>query len=252
MDCNFVHGSRLLYPWNSPGKNAGVVAISSSKGIFLTQGLNSCFLHLLYCRWILYCLSHCRSPWLIQHILRNPTNWFLTSPECTLFLRPLRTKQNVGLVTTAARSSFFSWSLHPVRSSCYQGSWWSRDQLGTAVSDVHPSVCLGPGGAKSWGSLVVTWPCWTSSCLIHRDGANWKKLSIAPSAGVVREKMSVWTWRWHGNWPRNQEEHRNEVQRPASRGHRQDGLILIIFSFDSRRKSDSLKHQGQRCWTPWF
>ena len=115
------------------------------------------------------------------------------------------------LVAAADRNSFSSWSLYPVRSSCYQGSWWSRDQLGTAVSDVHPSVCLGAGGAESRGSRVVTWPCWTSSCLIHRDRANWKKLSIAPSAGVVRKEMSMWTWRWHSNWPQNQEEHRNEL-----------------------------------------
>ena len=51
MDCSppgsSVHGilqARIL-EW---------VAISSSKGIFLTQGSNLCLLHLLHCRWILY------------------------------------------------------------------------------------------------------------------------------------------------------------------------------------------------------
>ena len=53
-----LHGlwsPRLHYPWNSPGKNTGVVSHSLLQGIFLTQGLNPSLLH---CRQILYHLSH--------------------------------------------------------------------------------------------------------------------------------------------------------------------------------------------------
>ena len=46
--------SRLLCPWNSPGKNIGVGSHSLLQGIFATQGSNP---GLLYCRQILYCLS---------------------------------------------------------------------------------------------------------------------------------------------------------------------------------------------------
>ena len=46
---------RLLRPWNSPGKNTGVGCHFLLQGIFLTQGLNP---GLLYCRQIVYCLSH--------------------------------------------------------------------------------------------------------------------------------------------------------------------------------------------------
>ena len=47
-----VHG-------DSPGKNTGVGCHALLQGIFQTQGLNSHFLHLLHCRWvILYPLSH--------------------------------------------------------------------------------------------------------------------------------------------------------------------------------------------------
>ena len=46
--------TRLLYPWNSPGKNTGVGSHSLLHGIFLTQGSN---LGLLHCRQILYHLS---------------------------------------------------------------------------------------------------------------------------------------------------------------------------------------------------
>ena len=51
--------TRLLCPWNFPGKNMKWVAISFSRGIFQTQGSN---LGLPHCRQILYHLSHQGSP----------------------------------------------------------------------------------------------------------------------------------------------------------------------------------------------
>ena len=51
--------NRLLYPWNSPGKNTGVGSHSLLQGIFLTQESNPGF---LYCQQILYGLSHQESP----------------------------------------------------------------------------------------------------------------------------------------------------------------------------------------------
>ena len=53
MDCSLP--ARLFCPWNSPGKNTRVGSHSLLQGIFLTQGLNP---GLLYCRQILYPLSH--------------------------------------------------------------------------------------------------------------------------------------------------------------------------------------------------
>ena len=47
--------TRLLCPWNSPGKNTGVGGHSLLQEIFLTQGSNPGFLH---CRQTLYHLSH--------------------------------------------------------------------------------------------------------------------------------------------------------------------------------------------------
>ena len=52
--------ARFLCPWDSPGRNTGEDCCSLLQGIFPTQGLN---LGLLYCRWILYHLSHLGSPW---------------------------------------------------------------------------------------------------------------------------------------------------------------------------------------------
>ena len=55
MDCS---PTRLLYSWNSPGKNTRVGSYSLLQGIFLTKRLNVALLH---CRQILYPLSHQRN-----------------------------------------------------------------------------------------------------------------------------------------------------------------------------------------------
>ena len=51
--------TRLLHPWDSPGKNTEVGSCSLLQGIFPIQGLNPGLVH---CRQILYCLSHQGSP----------------------------------------------------------------------------------------------------------------------------------------------------------------------------------------------
>ena len=57
--------SRLLCPWNSPGKNTGVGSHSFLQGIFTTQGWNP---GLPFCTWILYCLSHQGSPRILEWV----------------------------------------------------------------------------------------------------------------------------------------------------------------------------------------
>ena len=53
----------LYSPWNSPGQNTGVGSHSLLQGIFPTQGSNPGLLH---CWWILYQLSHQRSPRILE------------------------------------------------------------------------------------------------------------------------------------------------------------------------------------------
>ena len=57
-----------LWPWNSPGKNAGVGSHSLLQGIFLIQGLN---LGLLHCRQILYQLNYQGSPTKYLHAFKH-------------------------------------------------------------------------------------------------------------------------------------------------------------------------------------
>ena len=47
--------TRLLCPWDSPGKNTGVGCHVLLQGIFPTQGPYSHLLQLLHCRQFLYC-----------------------------------------------------------------------------------------------------------------------------------------------------------------------------------------------------
>ena len=54
-----LYPARLLWSWNSPGKNTGVGIHSLLQGIFLTQRSN---IGLPHCRQILYHLSHQGSP----------------------------------------------------------------------------------------------------------------------------------------------------------------------------------------------
>ena len=49
-----LFATRLLCPWDFPGKNTGVGSHALFQGIFPTQGSNSQFLRLLRCRRILY------------------------------------------------------------------------------------------------------------------------------------------------------------------------------------------------------
>ena len=54
-----LQSTRLLCPWDFPGKDTGVGCHILLQGIFPTQGLNPGLLH---CRQILYWLSYKRSP----------------------------------------------------------------------------------------------------------------------------------------------------------------------------------------------
>ena len=61
-DPSWPHGlkpTRLLCPWNSPGKNAGIGCRALLQGIFPTEGSNPGLQH---CRQILYQLRHKGSP----------------------------------------------------------------------------------------------------------------------------------------------------------------------------------------------
>jgi len=60
-----LYPTRLLYPWDSPGKNTAVGCHALLQGIFPTQGSNPGLPH---CRWILYQLNHQEIPRILEWI----------------------------------------------------------------------------------------------------------------------------------------------------------------------------------------
>ena len=74
MVANPQQPSRLLCPWNSPGKNTGVGCHSLLQRIFPTKGSNPG----LHCRQILYHLSHREPTWdRIQPLIRRATGFLM-------------------------------------------------------------------------------------------------------------------------------------------------------------------------------
>ena len=70
------HG--LYSPWNSPGQNTGAGSLSLLQGIFPTQGLNPGLPH---CRWIIYPLSHKRSPRILEWVAYSFSRWIFPTQE---------------------------------------------------------------------------------------------------------------------------------------------------------------------------
>ena len=71
--------SRLLCPWDSPGKNTGVGFHALLQGIFPTQGSNPSLPH---SRWILYHLSHQGSPFPGSPLIIIITNPYWAPTVC--------------------------------------------------------------------------------------------------------------------------------------------------------------------------
>ena len=71
--------TRLLRPWDFPGKSTGVGCHFLLQGIFLTQGLNP---GLLYCRQMLYRLSHQGSPLTLKVFMKNTVKLINTALVC--------------------------------------------------------------------------------------------------------------------------------------------------------------------------
>ena len=59
-------------PWNSPGQNPAAGSLSLLLAIVPTQGSNPGIPH---CRWILYQLSHKRSPRTLEWVVFPFSNW---------------------------------------------------------------------------------------------------------------------------------------------------------------------------------
>ena len=89
-------------PWNSPGQKTGVGTRSLLQGIFPTQGLNPGLLH---CTWILYQLSHKKSPRILE---------WIADP----FSRRHSWPRNQTVVSSTAGRFFTNWAIREALSKC--------------------------------------------------------------------------------------------------------------------------------------
>ena len=102
--------ARLLCPWDFPGKNTGVGCHFLLQGIFPTQGLNLCLLHLLHWQVILYHWATLGSlPLAIPPLQSKRFSRELSSRPQLVFLRSLKSKlQENNLISTSVRLQFSS------------------------------------------------------------------------------------------------------------------------------------------------
>ena len=108
----------LYSPWNSPGQNTGVGSLSLFQGIFPTQRSNPGLPH---CRWILYQLSHQRSPRILE---------WVAYPFSSGSSQP-RSQTRVSCI---AGGFFTNWA---IREASYMRILWpASDKGGWKVSDL--------------------------------------------------------------------------------------------------------------------
>ena len=116
MDCS---PTRLLCPWDFPGKNTGVSCHFLSQRIFLTQGLDPCLQH---CRWILYHWAPGKA---------------LTPNTCT---------NNKTFVSEISEWGFWRWNFlvmrrHQLDPCVVCVSWYVKwGRLETSISLIYPPV----------------------------------------------------------------------------------------------------------------
>ena len=135
---------KLLCPWDSPSKNAGVGCHALLQGIFLTQGLNPCLTH---CCQSLSCLRHQESPLLytLSHIPVSVSTCMLQRGDSGLFFRlPMFSTSDQTLSTVCLNSC---WVLAQHASFPFHSPW------------MDPLPCFRPSSSLAF----CQWSCHISS-----------------------------------------------------------------------------------------
>ena len=107
--------TRLLCPWNSPGKNTGVGSPSLLQGIFLIQGSNlvSCIAGRFFSTWATVILNQCHCLVVPQCMLHLRYAYFLREQiKCTFLKDCVYWPSSYLLVMYATRVYALSFTLH--------------------------------------------------------------------------------------------------------------------------------------------
>ena len=148
----WLHGlwpTRILSPWDFPGKSTGMGCNFLLQGIFLTQGLNPLLL-CLHCRQILYLLSHWGRLWMqLKLTYRSMTCIFsfILVKNCkdgsTLAWKIPWTEEPGGLQSMGSLGVGHDWA---TSLSLFTFMYWRRK--------CQPTPEFLPGESQGWGSLV--------------------------------------------------------------------------------------------------
>ena len=189
----FAAPSRLLCPWDFPSTSTGVGYHFLLQGIFLTQGLNPCLLHLLHLQADCLPLSHLGSPLLeisppkhkALHIVPLPELKMEKAPEACLCRT---TWQHVEQTPLVARPDPWAFTISGPASSTPHFvpglSWMARtrsDQRSVArwkcqqIRPLHPPPRppfnnFPSKTNRSWGiDIPAPLPLWMYSKLLRRN-----------------------------------------------------------------------------------
>ena len=157
--------TRLLCPWDSPGKNTGAGCHFLLQGLFPTQGSNLHLLRLLYCRHILYCWRNSdqiRSVTQSCPTLRDPMNH--STPGLPVHHQlPEFTQTHVHQVSDAIQPSYPLSSSSPLVPNPSQHQSLQMSQLfawGGQSTGVSALASFLPKKFQSWSPSE--WTGWIS------------------------------------------------------------------------------------------
>ena len=124
--------TRLLCPWNFPGKSTGVGCHFLLQGIFQTQGSN---LGLLHCRQVLYHLSYQGSQvrtalstsYILSHLsLTNVLLWWLSGEESICQCRRHEDSSSIpGLGRSPGEGNDTPFQYSCLGNPMDTGAWWA-------------------------------------------------------------------------------------------------------------------------------
>ena len=139
----WLHGlqpTRLLCPWDFPGKNTGMGCHFLLQGVFLIQGLNLCLLHFLHWQVDSLPLSHLGILWLLHY--------------------------NFNLSSTARKGDFTQNNTYG-----FSGGWEARTSLNRPTAWNHYNMQTRTGDDSRHEDLNITgkvnitrsqWQCFTN------------------------------------------------------------------------------------------
>ena len=129
-----LYPTRILFPWDSPGKNTGMGCHFLLQRIFPTQGSNPCLLYLLHWQVDSLPLRHLESPWLprpLEKCYNSPLGPYLHISACISVPAPRLWNRHAVMNCQAPHSHLTAC----LNSGSLQDGWSTN--AGISVTHIH-------------------------------------------------------------------------------------------------------------------